>query len=294
MIKKILSLLLISAMVFSASSCKRKKQTTEAVGSDKKVVYTSFYAMYDFTRTIARDTNVEIINLVPEGVEPHEWEPTASDIKDISKADGLIVNGNGMEGWTDKISEAADGIKMLEASEYIMTINDTGDVDPHVWLSPQNASMQMRAISEFLSEIDSEYAGNFKSNYEEAAKNINNLDDDFKRMIIDSSKKDIIVTHGAYAYLCNVYGINQTAIEGVSGESDPSPEQLASAVRFAQANDIKYVFYTNGESDKTANAFAKEIEGQALILNSFEFDSDNRDYVTVMRENLENLRLALA
>ena len=292
--KKIVSILLVIVTAFSFTACKKKKQTSEVADSlDKKTVYTSFYAMYDFTKTIAEGTIIEVINLVPSGVEPHDWEPTASDIKDLSKADGIIYNGNGMEGWIDKIKEAANGVKTLEASDYIMTINDEGATDPHVWLSPQNAKMQMNAITEFLCEIEEKYTEKFKANLSAVSEKIDELDNDFKIMVKDSTKRDIIVTHGAYAYLCNVYGIKQTAIEGIVGESDPSPEKLASVVRFANSNDIKYVFYTNGESDKTAKAIAEEIGGQAAVLNSFEFDADSRDYVTVMRENLESLRLAL-
>lgn len=287
----ILSLTMLAAV--SGCGCTRKKQTSGAVGDDKITVYTSFYAMYDFTKTIAKNTNVEIINLVPPGTEPHEWEPATSDIKNMAKADGIIYNGNGMEGWIDKIKESIGDVSVLEASDYIMTMNDSGVTDPHVWLSPQNAKMQMNAITEFLCEIDAEYTDSFRANLQAASEQIDMLDNDFKTMVNSSEKRDIIVTHGAYGYLCSVYGINQIAIEGIVGESDPSPEKITSVVNIAKDKDIHYVFYSNGEDDKTAQSVANEIEGQTAVLNSFEFDSEGRDYITIMRENLESLGLAL-
>lgn len=42
--------------------------------------------------------------------------------------------------------------------------------------------------------------------------------------------KTIFVTHGAYSYLCNDYGMKQVALEGVTGDSDPSPSQMAKVV----------------------------------------------------------------
>ncbi len=291
--KKLLCLMLTITLIFAFSGCGRKKQTSGTEASDKITVYTSFYAMYDLTRTIAKNTNAEIINLVPVGTEPHEWEPTASDIRELSKADGIIFNGNGMEGWTDKIKESIGDVPVLEASEYIMTINDSGITDPHVWLSPQNAKMQMNAITEFLCEIDGEYADVFRANLHSASEEIDRLDDDFKTMVNSCGKKEIIVTHGAYGYLCSVYGLQQIAVEGIAGESDPSPEKVSFVINFATDKDIRYIFYSNGESDKIARMIADELGGETAVLNSFEFDSEGRDYITIMRENLEALRLAL-
>ena len=174
-----------------------------------------------------------------------------------------------------------------------MTMNDSGITDPHVWLSPQNAKMQMNAIANFLSEIDAKYIDTFEANLKDVSLQIDELDNSFKEMVNSSEKKDIIVTHGAYGYLCNIYGLNQIAIEGITGESDPSPEKVSSVINLAKDKDIRYIFYTNGEDDKTAKAVAADIEGETAVLNSFEFDSDDRDYLTVMRENLDSIRMAL-
>lgn len=291
--KKIISIILILVSVLSLTSC-RKKQSTEAVGDDVKTVYASFYAMYDLTRTIAEGTNIEVVNIVPAGVEPHDWEPTVSDIKSLSKADGIIYNGKGMEPWMETIKDSVGDVKMLDTTEFIFTMDDNGVTDPHVWLAPQNAKGQMIAISEFLTEISPDYAEKFASNLESVSKEIDTLDADFMTMAASAPKKQIIVTHGAYGYLCRVYGIEQIAIEGLTGESDPSPAQISSVARTARENEIKHIFYNTGESDKAAKTIAKEIEGEAVELNSFEFDSDDRDYITVMRENLEKLRIALS
>lgn len=105
----------------------------------------AFYAMYDLTKKVGGD-KINLVNLVPSGVEPHDWEPTPKDIANLEKADLLICNGAGMEGWLDKISGSLDNdklvivdtskdIKLLEGHEE----DENLKYDPHVWLNPMNA-----------------------------------------------------------------------------------------------------------------------------------------------------------
>ena len=96
--------------------------------SDQKLkVMASFYPMYDFAVKVGGD-KVEVTNMVPAGTEPHDWEPAATDIKDLEDADVFIYNGAGMEHWTEdvldslenkdlKVVEASKGLELLEGKE---------------------------------------------------------------------------------------------------------------------------------------------------------------------------------
>lgn len=257
---------------------------------NKFTVYTSFYAMYDFTRSVAEGADIEIVNLVPAGVEPHEWEPSTKTIRELSGADAFIYNGCGMEGWADDIIASAGGIRSLNASE---GIEDASASDPHIWLNPLNAMAEYEAICEFLSSADDANADIYKANTEKIKKELEQLDGEYSSRLATLPGKDIIVSHGAYGYLCKRYGLAQTELDGIQGSSDPSLSKMAQTVQLARDKGIKYVFYALGESDKTAAALAGEIGGEVLPLSAFEYDADNRDYITVMRENLENLTKAL-
>ncbi|WP_068780536.1 metal ABC transporter substrate-binding protein [Paenibacillus sp. GM2] len=83
-------------------------------------IKTSFYPMYEFTRHVAGEL-AHVENLVPAGMEPHDWEPTAQDMAAISKADVLVYNGAGMEGWVEQVLDSAtgSGLKAIEASQGI-------------------------------------------------------------------------------------------------------------------------------------------------------------------------------
>ncbi|MGG6311487.1 metal ABC transporter substrate-binding protein [Paenibacillus macerans] len=96
--------------------------------AEKLEIKTSFYPMYEFTRHVAGDlANVE--NLVPAGMEPHDWEPTAQDMAAISEADVIVYNGAGMEGWVVQVLDSAmgNGLKAIEASHGIEMMEGSED-----------------------------------------------------------------------------------------------------------------------------------------------------------------------
>ncbi|WP_405110603.1 metal ABC transporter substrate-binding protein [Paenibacillus sp. FSL K6-1217] len=100
--------------------------------ADKLNIKVSFYPMYEFTKSITGDlANVEV--LVPPRVEPHDWEPTAKDMADISDADVLVYNGAGMEGWAQQIVDGAAGSDLItiEASKGLQIIEGTEHEHEH-------------------------------------------------------------------------------------------------------------------------------------------------------------------
>lgn len=93
-------------------------ESTAAV--EKLKIKTSFYPMYEFTLQVAGDL-AEVENLVPAGVEPHDWEPSPKDMAAITDADVFVYNGAGMESWADQVLDSAAGqqVLVIEASEGI-------------------------------------------------------------------------------------------------------------------------------------------------------------------------------
>ncbi|WP_339223956.1 metal ABC transporter substrate-binding protein [Paenibacillus sp. FSL H8-0332] len=107
-------------------------EASSVPAADKLNIKVSFYPMYEFTKSITGDlANVEV--LVPPGVEPHDWEPTAKDMADISDADVLVYNGAGMEGWAQQIVDGAAGSDLItiEASKGLQIIEGTEHEHEH-------------------------------------------------------------------------------------------------------------------------------------------------------------------
>ena len=282
--KKIISILLILIMATGFAGC-----TKTSGGSDKLQVYTSFYAMYDFARMIAGDV-ADVYLMCPPGSEPHDYEPKTTDMAKLSGADMFIYNGGGMEHWAQKISESLGGVEIVCTSDGLLSENAN---DPHVWLDPIKALAQMQKIRDAFIALDAENKAQYENNYEECRTKVQTLDSEMKALMADAKTNKIIVAHGAYGYLCEAYGIEQIAIENISGDSDPSPAMMAKIIDTARAEGIKYVCAEEMGSSKVVDTVAREIGAEVVSLNPFEGAADNETYFEAMNENIEVLKRIL-
>ncbi|WP_018752135.1 metal ABC transporter substrate-binding protein [Paenibacillus sanguinis] len=117
----------------TANTGEAGNQVTPASSSTEKLlVKTSFYPMYEFTRQVAGDL-AEVENLVPAGVEPHDWEPSPQDMAKITEADVLVYNGAGMEGWIEQVLDSMTGTDLItiEASQGLEIMEGEGHSHDH-------------------------------------------------------------------------------------------------------------------------------------------------------------------
>lgn len=125
--KKIFVILL--ALLFTA--CSKPAANNEAKNEEsngKLNVYASVYPIYDFTKKIGGD-KINLSMLTKPGEEPHHYEPSSDDIKNLSNADLFIYNGAGLESFTDKIIESNPDLKTCQASQGVDLIKATHDHD---------------------------------------------------------------------------------------------------------------------------------------------------------------------
>ncbi len=306
--KSALSIFLTFCLCFYLIGCEKEDN---AADPSKLQVYTSFYGVYDFVSKIGGD-KIQVYNIVPTGTEPHNWEPTSGDMMNLSKGDILFFNGAGMENWVDKVKAAVENenlkyIKLSEGIELIKSRHSHGDsdgdldfdsVDPHIWLNPINAKKEAETIKNALSAADPSNAEYYNKNYEDFSKKADELDADFRNMTARAENKTIVVAHEAYGYLCEAYGIEQIAIEGLSADSEPSPAKMAEISKFIKDNDVRYIFFERLLSAKAAEVISEETGAELLVLNPFEGLTQEEinagaDYFSVMRENFENIKKAI-
>ena len=131
------------------------KEPAPAADHKLRVVVT-FNAMKEFTQAVGQD-KIHITSLIPDGTEPHDFQPTTKTMQALSKADILIYNSTGMERWVEQATQAAanpklviveaargtDRISLTEADE----IRAHGQYDPHTWLSLSCAQTEVKNIS---------------------------------------------------------------------------------------------------------------------------------------------------
>ncbi len=266
---------------------------TKKVNREVSVV-TSFYPLYFFASEIGGD-KIRVKNVTPAGSEPHDYEPTARDMAEIQESQLLILNGNGLEAWAQKIRGEVEesGVKVIEAGEGWFEKND-----PHIWLSPELAKKQAETILAGLVQIDPENAIYYQERGKRLSEEIERVQTEFRQGLAHCNKREMVTSHEAFAYLAREFGLTQVSIAGLSPDEEPSTKQMAEAARFAQEKKIKFIFFESITSPKLSETIAEEIGAKTLVLDPIEGISESdreqgKNYLTVMRENLVNLKIAL-
>ena len=254
--------------------------------SGKLQIYTSVYPIYDFTKKIGGE-KITVYNMTKAGAEPHDFEITSKDMANLSKADLFIYNGGGMEHWVDAVKDVLQNIKYIDASS---NINNQNNLDPHFWLSPKNAKIQMENIKNGLIEIDSESKDYYQSNYNLYANRLDELDNKIKISLSNIKNRNLVLTHPAFGHFCKEYSLNQIAI----ARDEADPKAMAEIITFIKNNDIKAIFYEEFSSSKLVDSIAKETQIKILTLNPIESLSEENieageDYFSIMEKNLISL-----
>ncbi len=266
---------------------------------DSFVVYTSVYPVYDFTVKIA-GSHAKVTNLVPDGAEPHDFELGTKDMAMLSEADVFVYCGAGMEHWVDKTlgSIQNDELVVVEASRGLELLYHEDQTDPHVWLAPENAILMMENIKNALVKADPDNKEDYEANYEVYKDELIKLHEEYESGLANVSKKDIVVAHTSFGYLCQAYGLKQTGIEGLMAHSEPDPATMQEIIQYMKDNNITTVFGEATENSKVVDTIAKETGATVSILNpigglSKERQDAGEDYISVMRDNLNALIEAL-
>ena len=284
-------LLLIIMLLLCVAGCGQKKQD-----NGKLSVTASFYPIAEFTNAVGGD-NVDVYTLVPDGVEPHDWEPSPRDFTRLGRSKLFFYNGM-VESWAEKaITTLSDtNIKGVELGKGLYNIN--GNNDPHVWISPQKAIIETNRIVDALSQNDPKNADAYKKRGEEYCKKLKKLDADLKEIVKQSPKKKFVTSHAAFGHLAKDYGLEQLAIEGISPEAEPTPADMKNLVELVKKENVKFVFMETLTSPKLAQLIAKETGAEVLVLDPIEgLDEEGRKekltYLKLMEANIKNLAKAL-
>ncbi|HRF56532.1 MAG TPA: metal ABC transporter substrate-binding protein [Campylobacterales bacterium] len=265
-------------------------------------VTTTIYPLYSVVKEVGGKT-VKLNNLVPFGVEPHEFEPTAKSMKTLVKSDIYMTSGDIMEPWSskivaslkieDKVFDMSKRVKLRTHKEY-----EGGKTpDPHYWLSFDNYILMIKETTSLLSKKDSANAKAYEANAEAYIKRVAALQNEYETLKMCKNKK-VVVNHDAFGYLANDYGITQYSISGMTPESKPSAKQIAKLIEIVKKEKIGVVFFEEFASDKTAKTIAKEAKVKIDALRPVENitnDENNKNigYIEIMRANLEKLKGAM-
>lgn len=299
LMKKISTILLLAITLLSA--CGTETSNTTKTQLD---VVATFYPLAYFAEQIGGDL-VSVLNLTPVGGEPHDFEPSPSQIVQVTEADVALYLGLGFEPWMEDLEfelEAKDVVALEVNSKLtLLQAEEEGReaYDPHTWLDPITAQGIVIAIKNAFIEADPENEASYSSNAEALVRELQDLHETYTASLATCEMNSLIVSHDAFNYLANRYSLNFVAVSGLSPEDEPSADGLTELADFAKTNESKYIFFETLANPDVAETLAEEAGLTPLSFNPLEGLTEKeiqegQNYFTIMLENLGNLTLALS
>jgi len=271
-------------------------QQFTTIDNSKLQVISSFYPLHEFSQNVGQE-KVDVTLLVPVGVEPHDWEPTIKDVQKMQKSDLIITNGIGFENWVDSLDENNyRGIIVDTSDEILVKYLDEGIVntsgDPHIWLNPVYAKIQVQNIANAFSNSDPENKQYYQSNAVKYNEQLDLLDSKIRNEL-SNCNHNFLSFHNAFSYFADEYNLNQhTIISSNNSHIEATAKTLEDVISTARELNIKIIFSEENVNARTSEIIANEIGGKVLVLSTLEVVSDG-DYISKMTENLDNLKEAL-
>ncbi len=334
---KKLSFLLLSAALFlgltacnSTTSTNNEASKTDDAATDKIDVYTTVYPLSYFAERIGGDT-VNVSSIYPPGTNEHTFEPTQSDMMALADADLFFYIGLGLEGFVENAKNTLknENVKMIATSDAISDDklhasteeehdhegetheeeehdheaeghegHNHGDIDPHIWLSPNLAQDLATAVKDELVAAAPDQEQLFNENYEQLISELQELDQEFTQMASAAESKTFFVSHASFGYIAEQYGLEQIAIAGINSQSEPSQKELTEIVDQAEMLQVSYILFEQNVSSKLSTVIQNEVGADSLELHNLsvltEEDIKNGEtYITLMEKNIETLKQAL-
>jgi zinc transport system substrate-binding protein len=247
---------------------------------------------------------VDVTNVTPAGVEPHDLELTPDAVEAVVTADVVLYLGGGFQPALEEAVGDAQGrvIDVLDSVSTVAAGEDEAEegltVDPHVWLDPARFDQIAGSTADVLAEEGMAHACDLEASEEELRADLDKLDASFRRDL-SSCVHDVFVTsHAAFGYLADAYGLRQEAIAGLEPQAEPSARRLAEIEELVREEGVTTIFTEELVSPDVAETIARETGARTALLYTIEGLTPEQlaageDYLSLMRKDLDELRTAL-
>jgi zinc transport system substrate-binding protein len=287
----------VAALVVSCSGPADESQRGGALS-----VVASFYPLRFASERIGGDC-VDVTDLTPPGVEPHDLELTPRDVEAIATADIVFYVGGGFQPAVEDAIDEAQGlaVDLLDAVPTLPGVDEGQEaptVDPHVWLDPSRFATIAGEIEAALTGSRIPATCDLASRGIEFQDELRALDERFREGLADCDLDVIVSSHAAFGYLSAAYGLRQVAIAGLEPDTEPDPRRLAEIAEVVRREHVDTIFTEELVAPDIAETLARETGADTAVLATIEGLTDDeasagQDYLSLMEENLDALRDAL-
>ena len=246
----------------------------------------------DLVRQVGGD-RVEVSALVPDGSDPHTYEPPPSQIAKLNRAKLVVMNGLGLEAGLEKTirENTSSSATLLELAAGLSTIQD----NPHLWLDAQIAETYVERIRDALVSVDPAGADFYQANAEAYVAQLQQLDLEVATTIqsIPSGQRKLVTFHDAYPYLARRYGLEIVGFVAESPGKEPSAQQVSDLANAIRDEKVPAVFKEPQFSARILDLAANDAGVEVCVLYSDALDNNVKSYIDLMRFNARELARCL-
>ena len=302
MIRRILFLVITLAVLAACQS------SAPAATPGRKNIVVTYSVLGAVIKDLVGD-RANVIVPMPNGQDPHDWEPSAKDIETIMKADLVVQNGLGLEGGLEKTLEQAKqaGVKFFTASDHIIIRQvgqdeglPTGDPDqaagaedPHLWMDPIMIKMVVEALAP---QLKTDLGIDVSDRASDLAARLDRLDQQVKDMVdgLPEANRKLVTGHESMGYFAQRYGFKLVGaiIPSLTSQAEVSASDLAGLKKLIQDNGVKAIFAELGAPQAVAAAIGSETGVKVVQLSTHSLPDDG-SYFTFMRNLATTLTDAL-
>ena len=248
--------------------------------------------------------------LMPNGIDPHEWEPSAKDIELLNQADLIVSNGLDLEGNVMEAIEAAekDGVAVFHATDHIDVIefgvsvhdddeeaghdDELGSGDPHFWTSPVEMAAVVEALGVALADIGIDTGDRAAMTKEELL----NIDQEIRGLVesIPVESRILVTGHESLGYFAHEYEFEVVGavIPSLSSEAEASAGDLAALKQTIADEGVSVIFTEMGTSPDVVEALSAEAEVSVVEISTH-FLPEDGTYKTFILQLASMISIAL-
>lgn len=242
--------------------------------------------------------HVKIEAIIKPGIDPHEFEPTPSDVKKVAKADLVLFTGKGMEGFLTKLEEAA-GVtgKFVNVGEAVPSLTMTEEgrkvEDPHWWHSVENMKRATRLVTDRFEQADPANRAYYAGREKEYLTTLNELQrwSRVKVAELPSSRRKLVTSHDALQYFARDYGFTILPVKGISTGEEASSQHVKEIIGVIRNQGVKAVFFESIENSRAVNQIAAETGARTggVLYSDGLGDTEASTYDSMMRHNVSTI-----
>jgi zinc/manganese transport system substrate-binding protein len=237
------------------------------VGHAQIQVATSFSILEDLVKNVG-GSRVQITNFVPRNSDAHTYQPSTQDVKNLSRAKLVFINGLGLESWFQKLlNNAASKATVVTVSSGLKTrtltlSEERGEVDPHLWWNLQNVIGYVKNIKAALVKADPAGKKFFEANASRYILDLSKLETwaQLELQKIPLANRKFVTNHDAFGYFAARYGFSiiGNVIPSFGTQSEPSAKETAALIQNIRKDGVKAIFTENVIAPKLAQQVAAE------------------------------------